>query len=614
MSWLNDLYLTYEACESEIGVVRDNAPVLLPIAHLTQNAQIEIVLNQKGEFLRAEKIDKSKAVTVIPVTEDSGSRAGTAAFPHPLADKLEYIAGDYGQYAKKYNPEKFRRYVEQLEAWAESEYSVLEVQCVMTYVKRQAIVHDLIQSGLAVVENGILSGEKIQGIAPLDWFVRFSVEIPGKAESRLYCSKEIFDSYIGYYLSLQEIKDLCYATGQVVPCSEKHPAKIRNTADKAKLISANDASGFFTYKGRFQESRQVAMVSYEVSQKAHNALRWLLAKQASYKAGEQMVLIWSIQNQNLKSPFSEFNFDMEEVESFTDEQYARQVRQAIWGSEREITPSDDVIVMGVEAATTGRLSIIFYQKYQAKDFIERVVEWKQDVCWMKKRGKDYEPAPWSPSLFEIVKQAVGDKNDKLTKTTRERILPCIVEGRKLSRDIVTNVVQAAINRPHYKEYLDWSNAVITACAVLRKYQIQTGKKEESSMALDNNNTDRSYLFGRLIATAEMLERYATQNEKGEATRNTAAEKYFVRFQRYPVQTWQIIRNQLQPYIFKLKKSGKKSNYYVEELDKIVCAIPDITDNNRLDARFLQGYSCQMVEYRNYIKKANTVNKEEEANE
>ena len=43
MSWLNDLYLTYEACKSEAGIVRDNQPLLLPIAHLTQNAQLEVV-------------------------------------------------------------------------------------------------------------------------------------------------------------------------------------------------------------------------------------------------------------------------------------------------------------------------------------------------------------------------------------------------------------------------------------------------------------------------------------------------------------------------------------------------------------------------------------------
>ncbi len=88
MSFLNDLYLTYEACKSDSQ--------LLPIAHLTQNAQLEVVLDEEGKFSRASLVDKEDAVTVIPVTEDSGSRSGKAIFPHPLCDKLEYIAGDYG--------------------------------------------------------------------------------------------------------------------------------------------------------------------------------------------------------------------------------------------------------------------------------------------------------------------------------------------------------------------------------------------------------------------------------------------------------------------------------------------------------------------------------------
>ncbi len=51
----------------------------------------------------------------------------------------------------------------------------------------------------------------------------------------------------------------------------KHPSKIRNSGDKAKLISGNDESGF-TYRGRFASKRsQAVSVGYVVSQKAHNA-------------------------------------------------------------------------------------------------------------------------------------------------------------------------------------------------------------------------------------------------------------------------------------------------------------------------------------------------------
>ena len=60
--------------------------------------------------------------------------------------------------------------------------------------------------------------------------------------------------------------------------SDSHPAKLRNAGDKAKLISSNDSSGF-TYRGRFTDDSQVAGLGFEITQKSHSALRWLLARQ-----------------------------------------------------------------------------------------------------------------------------------------------------------------------------------------------------------------------------------------------------------------------------------------------------------------------------------------------
>lgn len=127
------------------------------------------------------------------------------------------------------------------------------------------------------------------------------------------------------------------------------------------------------------------------------------------------------------------------------------------------------------------------------------------------------------------------------------------------------------------------------------------------MELNEESKDRSYIFGRLLATAEMLERSVLRGSEKEI-RNTAAEKYFVRFQRYPVETWSTIRNQLNPYILKLKAEGKK--FYVEQLDKLTSKL-DLTNKSKLEPTFLQGYSCQMMAYWGYFKK-NDADKEENA--
>ena len=394
-----------------------------------------------------------------------------------------------------------------------------------------------------------------------------------------------------------------------MPCSEKHPAKIRNTGDKAKLISSNNASGVLTFKGRFQESGQVASVSYEISQKAHNALRWLIAKQACLRVGEQVFVVWSVENPKVENPFAEF-FGEEEAGASSDEAYAAKVRKAIWGTDREPEGNESVMVMGVEAATTGRLSVPFYQKYGARQFLQNIVKWKTEACWATKHGKDRGAAVWSPSLIDIVKLVAGDKNDKLNKSMRERLIPCVVEGRRLPYDVVLSAVKQAVNPMHYENYWEWNKVVSIACALLRKWQIERGNGEEGyGMELNGRSEDRSYIFGQLLATAEMLERSALAIGSGkDPVRNTAAEKYFVRFQRYPVETWITIRNQLQPYVLKLHAAGKP--FYISRMDELTERL-DLAKKEKLEPTFLQGYSCQMMEYRKYFKKAEKEQSEKE---
>ena len=49
MSWIQKLYETYEQRADAPQFVDANPP-LLPICHVTQNAQIEIVLDDQGNF------------------------------------------------------------------------------------------------------------------------------------------------------------------------------------------------------------------------------------------------------------------------------------------------------------------------------------------------------------------------------------------------------------------------------------------------------------------------------------------------------------------------------------------------------------------------------------
>src|SRR5699024_4752661 len=73
----------------------------------------------------------------------------------------------------------------------------------------------------------------------------------------------------------------CYVTGEETTLTTQHGSRIRNAADMSKLISGNDRSGY-TYRGRFKNSTDAVQIGYDVSQKAHHALRWIVQRQGTY--------------------------------------------------------------------------------------------------------------------------------------------------------------------------------------------------------------------------------------------------------------------------------------------------------------------------------------------
>ena len=166
MAWMKTLAETYDVYAHLAGKEENEQAVLLPISHSTFNAQIEVTVDVDGNFRKAEKLDKGKnVVTIIPVTEDSAARSSGIA-PHPLCDKLCYIAGDYALYTGDDKEKYFEAYLNQLREWAESEQSHPMVQAVYRYLAKGTLISDLAESKtLELDENGRLTDQgKIQGL------------------------------------------------------------------------------------------------------------------------------------------------------------------------------------------------------------------------------------------------------------------------------------------------------------------------------------------------------------------------------------------------------------------------------------------------------------------
>lgn len=598
MSWTDELYNVYE---KNCGRT-DCEPRLLPLYHSTANAQIEVTVKENGDFVTAARIEKADAVTVIPVTKDSAAKTAGIC-PHPFADKLVYIAGDYGKYFKgknSDNSEHFESYLAQLRKWADSGHSHKAVRAVLMYIEKRRIMEDLISCGvLEADENGILKdGEKISGIAQADCFVRFRINYADlMSENRTWEDTSLYDSFIAYNSSIEQDMQLCYATGKLLPVTYKHPSKIRNAGDKGKLISANDESGF-AYRGRFQNKEQAISVSYEFSQKMHSALKWIIARQG-VSEGSLMLAVWESAMRELPDitePAFELSFEDDEEKQYADTYpvYRDMLNKSVFGYKSRLERGSKAMVIGLDSATTGRISMVLYSELDSSDFLDNIEKWHSETAWYRLNGKKKRSEVNSFGLKEIIECAFGTEQGNFIKCKSEvisdhicRLIPCVIEERKLPQDIVRALVNRASGPLKYNNYFNWQRVLECACGMLRKSMID--HKEECGMALDENCRERSYLYGRLLAAADAAE--DSSYERGEK-RTTNALRYFEAFSNRPYTTWDIISKRLKPYLEKLPED--RGAYYKRLIDEITDKFEreDFTDNSKLDPQYLHAYSCQ----------------------
>lgn len=624
MAWIQKLYETYENCRNAIGKVEaDESKVpLLPICHTTQKAHVEIVIDGKGNFKRAQVIPKAQSRTIIPATEDSAGRT-SGPVAHPLCDKLQYVAKDYTEHGGG-KDSQFPKYIMRLEDWCKSDYSDPKIEAVLKYVKKGTVVQDLIDYKVLLAGKNQKLVEKTEGKKGKDVltifdlvkpqseaFIRWIVQIQGERESRVWQDKPLWEKWMKFYSSTKKAKALCYVTGKEELVADQHPAKLRNDADKAKIISSNDLSNF-TFRGRFLTADQAAGVSFQVTQKAHYALRWLISRQG-YQRGDQAIVAWATSGKDIPQPLAD-TLDIlgldelpndESPTAYTAENIGIKFRNRIAGYGSELGKTDGIAVMAIDSATPGRMSITFYRELTGSEYLERIDRWHETCTWLHRyrfvetqvNGKSKRiPLPFigAPAPSDIIEAAYGERvDDKLKKTTVERLLPCIVDGQPIPRDIVESTMRRASNRVALKNW-QFEKTLSVACALYKKF-IYDKHKENYSMALDPNRKTRDYLYGRLLAIADSLENWALN--KANEDRQTTAARLMNRFAERPFSTWRTIELALSPYKARLGGKSKKRQRMIDEVKDIF--VPnDFTNDKRLNGEFLLGYSCQREFLRN----------------
>ncbi|WKZ38397.1 MAG: type I-C CRISPR-associated protein Cas8c/Csd1 [Anaerolineales bacterium] len=651
--WMQKLAETYDNSKSVVGVeTDDNKTPLLPICHTTQKTHIEIAIDSNGDFRRAEASLKK---IFIPCTESSAGRT-SGPVPHPLCDKLQYVALDYVKHGGDKKPHA-ALYISQLERWCDSNFSHPKAIAILKYAQKGNIIGDLIDHKILFAEADgkllrkwdgdkkdkpaifiLLQNQEWQG----DIFVRWVVESK-ELESATWKDGTLWKSWIEYYLDVKkEKKAFCLINGKELIVADQHPRRIRNEADGAKLISSgktrdskgketiDDGCGF-TFLGRFLSPDQASSVSLDASQKAHLALKWLIERQGYRDQEGQAIVAWATSGKPIPQPTdggqSLIWGDMpteEDSNSYTAQELGVKLRNRIAGYGKELGNTDEVVVMALDSATTGRMAITYYRDLTGSDYLKRIDDWHESCAWRHTyfyvqekddKGKTknrYIPFVGAPAPADIAEAAYASNRNgkfevdkKLRKSTIARLLPCIVDGQPIPRDIVESAVRRASNRIALENW-QWNKVLTITCSLFRKFK---QGKEKYEMSLDETRKTRDYLYGRLLAIADVLEERALFN--AEKNRPTNAARYMQIFSQRPFRTWQQIHDLLTPYIMRL---GGKAYFYKNLIAEVKGMFdPDeFIRDKPLTGEYLLGYYCQRQEL--VTKKDKPSSDEDEGND
>ena len=573
MGLLQKALETYEAMEKIVGIYEEGKEEpLAPIGHIVTKAQIEVTINADGAFKGAKLADKDKKI-IIPVTEESAGRTSSPA-AHPLCEQLGYLLGD--------DEVKFDLYISNLTQWCQSAYAHPKAMAILAYIQQRTLRSDLINAGMSPDKEKDMVCWRVLGLGIDD-------------KTAVWEDVALMKAYSSYYLSQKQGEtNLCMLTGEDTHITWQHMKGAFSLNGNAKIISANDSANF-TYRGRFAEPEEAASVGYLASQKAHNALKWIIGTQGTIQGGRAFVC-WNPPGRTVPKLTLPFLFQFEEEEALPDyRSYREDLKRKLVGYQDKWQPEEQVIIAAFDAATTGRLAITYYNEMLGSYFLERLAYWDETCCW-----NDYYHGVQSPLLYNMIAFAFGtqrgeagkvEPDEKLIAPQMQRLLSCRIDQAAFPLDIMQALVSKAGNLQVYSK-TNRNKMLCITCAAIRKYYIDR-QKGEIKLALEPERKDRSYQWGRLLAVMEKIERDTYDQDEKREPNAIRMQSVFV---RRPGYAFMVIMEQLKNAYYPRLHVGLRTKYEKligEIMEQIHLSLKETEKyGDPLSESYLPGYYLQ----------------------
>ncbi len=652
MPLLNDLIVTYDAVS---GHEPDEMECIAPVGHhyVSNNNKtvIDIKIDGEGNFVDAEVNSKLDGKTLLAVTEASCSRVSKAAAttPHALNDSLMFMTSGYYHDREGENP-SYMAYIGQLESWAESEYSCPQVRSIYSYLIKRDPVDDLISKGKIPREkNGDIELNKFQK-ALVRWIV---LEHPDDGPDETWKNKEVMTSWENYYSSWHRKNArhmLDALSGQICDSENLHPKAISSYGNSKLISIATKEDSTLHFKGeRFNSAEQTLQIGYQDSQKIHNALGWLIDTQSIAISKNALpfeqtdekpryIVCWmpGYQENNRKFYLEKLTGAKINDTASSYVSHKGKLHDVLYGLKDQSFIHNRISVFMTDRSGDGRFSPVMYRSFSAEEYLLKLKNWYESCRWYFWNNEQKKITLSTPTLFGIVKCAYGterisnedtpylDVNDSVFKDTVNTLLAVVLDGRSVPDSLVRRLTAQASAPERFSgtekyRWRNWKEILNTACAVLHKYHVDYKHEEgERDLVLDKQNSDRSYLFGRLLAVMDRIENTAMNRKNAEGDkknhRDTNAMRLWSAYAAHPYSCFLNLRNTVAPYLSSLPYGSRK--FYEDEIQEIYIKlnINDKKINRPLDPEYLMGFYLERDALETYRENKTDPSERNETNE
>lgn len=629
MTFFETLLRTYDKAD-ELGLVDQSTNgelPLLPIFHTNKkNSQgtdvLVVTLTKNGQIISSQFLPQHDYI-IFPVTDKSVTRG---AEPHPLNDQFKFLLLSDDNPLKIEKQQNLTKWIETTTDSDVKNYltiikTFLEQPDFDTQIYNNLYPNGYTQNGFKITPNDAnktidFSGVHLEII--IDNFKDYkNISITNY--------KDLHQSYIQFVHETLKTEQktnperfrTCAISGKKDKIISKHRG-IRSPLSNTKLFAVSK-NGREPYAGRLTNGKtdpfeKLIPIGYESSEKIHLMLKYLLNHPNSSKyitSGKEYILVWQSletapKNNNIQDELftllglGNYHIDDDDIITPTDEN-SNILKQLTSGYTNDTETLYHIAI--IYQTSSGHSALKYFDTFNTSTLKSRLNQWANTYKWYNEKNN-----PYPMSFTRLINHAYGYeidkkiqlKNEALKTNAYQELLTALLNGHPIPQSIQKQLTNAIHFRNRYSDD-EWNRLMKTTLAVSNK---QTGK--DYTPMLDRTETNRSYLFGRLLAVYEQIERkkyYFVNNIKDkEKQRMTNAERLWSAYLTQPAKTLMSLEQQLKSYEKALERQKLPDNKgnIIHTLKKEKDEINQLLENYRntpeinkpLDIDFIFGYNAE----------------------